>query len=673
MNSRGKLHSEPSEDKLSVGNSTNLRCKTHGISLRVFLLGLLLVAITCFIVSYAELVIGRIQVGFLQMPPAAIGIFFFIVIFNKLLRKAAAKFALNSAELIMIYSMMIVAAMICSRGVLEKVIPLLVTPNYFANSSNRWSDLFYPHIKKWLVPFDTEQGPNQFPALRFFEGLREGETIPWLAWAIPLLAWGVLVFLVIFAFLCIATILRRQWVDNEKLPFPLVQPPLELVRDEQGTSILTNKLLWGGVAVPVVVFSFNGLHNWFPNIPEITLQLLLNPYLVNPPWDKIYCWWIYFSFAAIGFFFLLPSDLIFSLWFFALFARAQDVIAASFGMELERMPVYGTHLFVAYQTAGAYFVLVGYLIYVSMPHLKRVIRTALCVERIDDSDELMPYSVAVWGLLGSFALIACWSWLAGMSLWVAVLEFGVFLFVIALVMARSTAEAGMLMTETSFRPVDLYHMFAPVHTLGAANMTLLAFFDVAFLRDQRGLIFTGFLDSLKASDGVRVRRRALLPILVAAVLASCLFGGIIHMIIPYSRGGITLYQAVYQGLNLAPFREFESHMSGSKPMDWQAPVFFSAGVVFTLFLSYMRSLFYWWPLHPLGYALCVSWTISVFWFSALVAWIIKVLLLRYGGMRLYIRARPWFLGMVLGEFGMAVIWTLISALTGAPTPEFPWP
>ncbi|MDI6828904.1 MAG: hypothetical protein QME62_10510, partial [Armatimonadota bacterium] len=416
-----------------------------------------------------------------------------------------------------------------------------------------------------------------------------------------------------------------------------------------------------------------GLHNWFPNIPEITLQLLLNPYLVNPPWDKIYCWWIYFSFAAIGFFFLLPSDLIFSLWFFALFARAQDVIAASFGMELERMPVYGTHLFVAYQTAGAYFVLVGYLIYVSMPHLKRVIRAALGVERIDDSDELMPYSVAVWGLLVSFALIACWSWLAGMSLWVAVLEFGVFLFVIALVMARSTAEAGMLMTETSFRPVDLYHMFAPVHTLGAANITLLAFFDVAFLRDQRGLIFTSFLDSLKASDGVRIRRRALLPILVAAVLASCLIGGIIHMIIPYSRGGITLYQAVYQGLNLAPFREFESHMFGSKPMDWQGPVFFCAGVVFTLFLSYMRSLFYWWPLHPLGYALYVSWTISVFWFSALVAWIIKVLLLRYGGMRLYIRARPWFLGMVLGEFGMAVMWTLISALTGAPTPEFPWP
>lgn len=175
MNSRGKLHSKLSEDKISVGNSTNFRYKTSCISHRAFLLGLFLVAITCFIVSYAELVIGRIQIGFLQMPPAAIGIFFFIIIFNKLLRKIATKFALNSAELIMIYCMMIVAAMICSRGVLEKVIPLLVTPNYFANSSNRWSDLFYPHIKEWLVPFDTEQVHASFPhfvSLRGFVRVR---------------------------------------------------------------------------------------------------------------------------------------------------------------------------------------------------------------------------------------------------------------------------------------------------------------------------------------------------------------------------------------------------------------------------------------------------------------------------------------------------------------------
>jgi len=644
-----------------------------GISVRAIVVGLVLVAAVCFIVSYAELVTMRIQIGFLQMPPVVIGIFFFLVLLNKGMQRLRRRFGLSAGELMMVYCMMLVASMVSSRGVMEKIIPLLVVPNYFANPTNRWQELFYPHIKKWLVPFDPEGGAEQFASQRFYERLRAGESIPWDVWITPLAVWGVLVLLIIFAFLCLATILRRQWVDNEKLSFPLVQPPLELVRTDQEHSILKSRLLWGGVALPVFVFAFNGLHNWYPNIPAIPLSKTLNEFLVNPPWNAMYFTPTYFSFAAIGFFFLLPSDLLFALWFFALFARLQGVVAASFGMELYRMPMYGTHLFVGYQVAGAYVVLAGYLFYVSMPHLKKVVSAAFRREKADDAQELMPYSVAFWGLLLSFALILGWCYMAGMSPWVALLEFGVFIFIIALVMARSTAEAGMLMTETSFRPIDLYRMFAPVHTLGPGNMTMLTFFDGAFLRDQRGLLLTGFLDGLKISDGANVRRRAFLPVFIIGILAALFVAGFLHLWLPYTRGAITLYWYVYQGNPVWAFSEYQGHMGWAAPGTWQAPVFFAVGILFTIFLSYMRAMFYWWPLHPLGYALCISWTMTVFWFSCFIAWMVKGLVLRYGGMQMYIKARPWFLGMVLGEFGMAVIWTLISALTGAPTPDFPWP
>ncbi len=644
-----------------------------GISLRAILIGLVLVAVVCFVVSYAELVLMSIQIGFLQMPPAVIGMFFFLLLLNKAMQRIRRAFGLSAGELMMIYCMMLAASMISSRGIMEKIIPLLVTPSYFANVANRWQELFYPHMKNWMVPFDPQSPPPHFNAQRFFEGLRAGETIPWGAWIVPLAAWGVLVLLVIFAFLCLATILRRQWVDNEKLSFPLVQAPLELVRDEQGSSLFSSKLFWGGVGLPALIFAFNGLHNWYPNVPEILLSQNINQYLVNPPWDSMYFCTAYLSFAAIGFFFLLPSDLLFAIWFFAIVALLQDVAAASFNMEPLAMPMYGTPLFIAYQTAGAYVVLAGYLIYMGLPHLKKVARAAIAGEKADDEQELMPYRVAFWGLLASFALIMGWCLLAGMSLWVAVLEFGVFLFIIALVMARSTAEAGMLMTETSFRPVDFYRMFAPVHTLGPGNVMMLTFFDSAFLRDQRGLLLTGFLDGLKISDGTNVRRRAFLPVFAIAIVAALLIAGYLQIWLPYHKGGITLYTYVYQGNNLRGFQEYQQHMAGTTALTWQAPVFFAVGVVFTIFLSYMRAMFFWWPFHPLGYALCISWTTSVFWFPCLVAWVVKSLILRYGGMKLYLKARPWFLGMILGEFGMAVVWALIGAITGAPTPVFPWP
>ena len=114
--------------------------------------------------------------------------------------------------------------------------------------------------------------------------------------------------------------------------------------------------------------------------------------------------------------------------------------------------------------------------------------------------------MAVWGLLAVSRLSALWLWGIGMSPWLALFELIVFLFVTALVMARSTAEAGMLMTETTFRPIDLYRMVGSIHALGAANLAALAFFDNLFLRDQRGLLLTR-----DAGLGAHRRRHAHTP------------------------------------------------------------------------------------------------------------------------------------------------------------------
>ncbi|MGQ9455889.1 MAG: DUF6785 family protein [Armatimonadota bacterium] len=644
-----------------------------GISLRGIIVGLILVAITCLCVCWAELVLKTIQIGFLQMPPAAIGIFFFLVLINKAFRRLGKRFRLSPNELLMIYMMMVVACMVSSRGIMEKILTLFVTPNYYANASNQWAELMFPYIRKWMVAFDPAGPPQQHVAKAFFEGLRAGESIPWRCWIVPLVCWGVLVFLVIFAFMCIAAILRRQWVDHEKLSFPLVQLPLELARAEENHDILKNKLLWGGMAVPAIVFTINGIHNIIPAVPEITLSVYLNPFFVNRPWSEIYWTTIFLSFAAIGFFFLLPTEIIFSLWFFALFARFQDVVAASFGMDMPRMPMYGTHAYVAYQVVGAYVVLAGYLFFVAIPHLKRIVNAVWAGLSVEDKNELLPYPVAFWGLLISFALILLWCRLAGMSAWLAALEFFVFLFMVAIVMTRSTAEAGVLMTETSFRPVDFYRMFAPATNLGPSNLTVMAFTDAAFMRDQRGLLLTGFLDGLKIADGVRMSRAAMRWVFLIGIIAAMIVAGAVHIWLPYTRGGINLYSYVYSGNNYWAFHEAEAQIRGAPLPDWQPKTFFVVGVFFALFLSYMRALYYWWPLHPLGYALCISWTMSVFWFSCLIAWIIKTVILRYGGMKLYIKARPWFLGMVLGEFGMAVIWALVSGVTGVTAPTFPWP
>ncbi len=48
------------------------------------------------------------------------------------------------------------------------------------------------------------------------------------------------------------------------------------------------------------------------------------------------------------------------------------------------------------------------------------------------------------------------------------------------------------------------------------------------------------------------------------------------------------------------------------------------------------------------------------WLPVFVSWFAKVLILRYGGLRAYRRALPFFLGLVLGEFTAGFCRTLLD-------------
>jgi hypothetical protein len=262
--------------------------------------------------------------------------------------------------------------------------------------------------------------------------------------------------------------------------------------------------------------------------------------------------------------------------------------------------------------------------------------------------------------------------MAGMSLWLAVLEIVVVLFVVSLIMGRSTAEGGLMMTETTLIPIDLCALFVPFSALGTRNLAVLSFVDAIFPRDQRGLLVTGLMDGLKLSDGVGLSRRKSLLVFAAAVLVAILVGIVVQMTIAYHRGHVTLYYYPRVNATLL-FQIHGSSLLGSEEgvSPWGLPSF-GAGAFVAAFLLWMRMRFAWWTLHPLGYALMASWTVSLFWFPCLLAWVVKAGMVRYGGMKIFNMAKPFFLGLILGETLSVLFWLMVSGLTGSPAPHFPW-
>src|SRR5206468_497585 len=86
------------------------------------------------------------------------------------------------------------------------------------------------------------------------------------------------------------------------------------------------------------------------------------------------------------------------------------------------------------------------------------------------------------------------------------------------------------------------------------------------------------------------------------------------------------------------------------------------GAVLTLLLTFLRMRFLGFPFHPVGLAVGTTFMMQYLWLSVLVGWLVKGLLLRYGGRRLYQHAIPFFAGLVVGDFVMGTCWVIVGIL-----------
>ena len=81
---------------------------------------------------------------------------------------------------------------------------------------------------------------------------------------------------------------------------------------------------------------------------------------------------------------------------------------------------------------------------------------------------------------------------------------------------------------------------------------------------------------------------------------------------------------------------------------------------------FMRRRFLWWPFHPVGYVLSGTWSVDNIWMPLFISWLVKLLLTKYGGIRMYRRAVPFFAGLILGQFIVGGIWSILGTAFGIP-------
>jgi len=637
--------------------------KTAPVTLRAVLFGLALSGILGVVTPFTDL---RIQGTWIAASHLPMGPLFVLMLLTGLVgaasvRRGMGRLRITRAEMATVYILMLVGAGIPSFGLTEYLVPTLAGSNYFASAANKWAETFYRYIPRWLVPYSPHGAPQQPAMLSFYEGLRFGQSIPWRPWITPLLLWSLFAFTLFFCYLCLAAILRRQWIDNEKLPFPLAQLPIEMLR-EDGRPFLRNPLMWLGFAVPMIVHAFNGLHQYYPSVPSITLKLELNPYFTARPWNGMGLFWLWVLFSVIGFTYLLPLDLSFSLWFFFLLFKAQEVILSAMGNQPAYAGPYPVQVFAAQQMLGAFIVLFGSLIYLARPHLKHA-WSEFWRPTSADRQEPMSFRVAIGGLaIGTLALSGMLA-AAGMSFPLALAAI-LLLYFIAITLTRFVSESGLLFIQAPFRPSDLMAQVVGTSALGPANLTIFAFVQRIFMFDLRTFLLPSLLDGFRIADSRGLNRRSLARAMMLSVGIAAITSFASVLWIGYTYGGVNLQSWFAIGSPTGRFNELQSQIATPRPPTVGTFGWTALGVVIMVLLYALRLRYAGFLLHPMGYAMGPSWPMIQLWFSIFIGWLAKSALVRYGGTRAYVRARPFFLGLVLGEYSAAFLWLIVNGLTG---------
>ena len=566
--------------------------------------------------------------------------------------------ALTQSELITIYIMLVVACCIPGMGFTQFIIPCLVGSTYYATPENNWDFLYNQYIPTWMIP----RGENV--ARYFFEGLPEGATIPWGAWVLPLTYWYGFFLALSAAMICTMVIMRKQWVDREKLAYPLVQVPMEMIQREQGRAIgrafFANKAMWLGFAFAFVLLSVNGLHAYYPEVPGIARSTSLPLFRDSVRLD------LWFSPPWIGFFYFVNLDISASIWVFYVLATVQRGIFNVIGMQsTERMDLYSREPYIAHQGMGAMIVFVLIGLWVSRGHLRAVWRKAWHGDPDEeDADEIMSYRQATFGLLGSLGLVGLGLWMAGLPpLGVAMFIFGAM--VLFLGLTRVVAEGGI----PAMRPPIMTSTFvisgAGASSVGASGLVALGF-SYGWHSEIRSFVMSSVANGLKMSEVIKGGKRRLFWAVIIAIVVSLVGSSYVTMALAYKYGGINLNglffgwgAATYGPKDMAP--RIAAELTGPRLDTW---LFMGVGGGVMAALMWMRHHLLWWPLNPLGYAISANWKTGHIFASALIAWLLKLVILKYGGPRLYRNLRPFFLGLILGEVVAAGVWLVADYITG---------
>ncbi len=600
------------------------------------------------------------------MPAAALALVFVLVLgINPLLRRLAPSLALSRGQLAFLLGVFLVACVTPEAGFMRFGPGMLAHECHSVSRELRKAEI-YDVVQPPAVLFPDPLGYEaETPAsTRMMGTLEEGESIPWRNWLAPLLAWGPFLLAYWLLLAGMAQIVLPQWRDVERQPMPLLKVLQTLIADPGSGHLLPalfrKRTFWIAAGTVFGLHLLSGLHGYMPSrVPEIPLSWNLNAYFTegmarNLPGlfkgGRI-------SFLFLGLTFFMPRRTSFSLWSMQVIYGLVTAYVITYLPSSDRG-------FVTDHRNGAALAIALIVLWTGRRHWQRVFSSLL--RRKQEGDEAYRLEAAM--LLAGLAGVAAWLMWAGVSPGWAV-GGALAILINALVATRLLSETG-LPVAPYVNPMTALARLVPSTLTTAASTYFTSFctnvVGVDWNRVCAGtMIFQGLTLNERASTRGR-RRLSLVFLLILAV--SVVVAGAVYLMISYANEKTinelwtinSWGSRVLERTAVADVRHFLTGRARAGAVDRATGML--TGIGLALGLQFLCMRFPRWPLHPVALVFALGFFGQWLFASLFLGWLIKHLILHYGGARANRAVEPLFMGLILGEVGAVVFWTAVTGI-----------
>lgn len=611
----------------------------HGVTFKATIIAFVL-AIGITVAGCFSAYLRYDLIGTGHLPRCALFPIMILTLINAACKRLSGKTLLSKSELLFIYCTILIMTGIPGQQYADYLYLGLLAPVYYSHPRNM-PELLQYDVPSWLsyTPdwFLPSKDPRSGVITWAFEGLPEGAKIPWQPWVIPLLLWTTFYAALFYMAIGIAAFLRKQWVENEKLVFPLAQVPVEVADEVRFGALVRNSLMWVCFLIPTFIYTVRAIHIYFPSFPNINIYRNFGVLFSGRPWDVLNYMPLNYYFDMIGITYLITTDVGFSFWFFYIVRRMQMVARAALGLTDFYVPL-------EFQTIGGLIALFGMQVWVARSYIKSFMKQALHPETGEER-KVQPRTVLLMMCI-CFAVLMSFAIAINLSPHWAVLLFAIH-YIWRILVGRMVAEAGLFVFWTPSPHTFIVRAFGK-DAIGPENITGLNMIG-SKLDDSATCVLPQAVQAMKIAHSARLNETQVLKLIMASVMISMLACHPTCVYILYTTP-IPKMGWWTRGYPAGMARTLLNQLVQDQKMKTGNYISLITGGIVTIALCMLRWRFLWWPLHPLGYvAVNGTWFGDRYGFSIFLGWTVKALTLWFGGIRLWQMLRPAAIGLILGN------------------------